>query len=203
MVGETPMTRLPHHRLWRLPDLRLRWLLALGLPVLVAGCQRPTQSLIPPPLFDMQQPADAGPPANALQPAVSRDADHPAMLEDFETFAGSTRILFARNSAELDLAARAILDRQAQWLVLHPEVRASLQGHADELATREQQFALGERRAAAMKFYLTAHGVAADRLLPTSFGKERPAATGSDEASQSRNRRGETVLVGLPATPSR
>ena len=173
-----------------------RALLAFALLGLASGCQRPTQALLPPPLF-----GNGGVPVGAKAEPSPRDIDRPVTLEDFEHYAGSTRVLFARRSAELDARASAILDRQAQWLVLHPDVRASLQGHADELGTREAQFALGERRAVAMKFYLTVHGVAAARLATTSLGKERPAATGTDEASQSRNRRGETILLGLPAVP--
>jgi peptidoglycan-associated lipoprotein len=176
--------------------------LLVGLSVVLASCQRPVQPLRPPPSFEMQGPAPAPLTVqeDEAQSRLLRDHETPATVEDFERYAGTTRVLFARDSAELDAAARAILDRHAQWLNLHPEVRASLQGHADEFGSREHQFALGEKRAAAMKFYLTAQGVAAERLVPTSFGKERPARTGGDEISQSQNRRGETVLVGLPGS---
>lgn len=186
--------------------MRVQWILAsrvlacLALCGALVSCQRPTQPLLPPPLFEFQGP----PPEplatreNSLPAQEIRDVDTPATMEDFERYAGTIRILFSRGSAELTPISRAVLDRQAQWLRAHPDVRASLQGHADELAPREQQFALGERRAAAMKLYLTARGVASQRLFVTSFGRERPIATGSDEASQSQNRRGETVLLGLP-----
>ncbi|WP_217806576.1 OmpA family protein [Novosphingobium sp. B1] len=172
------------------------------MSVLLASCQRPVQPLRPPPSFDMQGPTPAPLKVreDEAQSRLLRDHETPATVEDFERYAGTTRVLFARDSAELDAAARAILDRHAQWLNLYPEVRASLQGHADEFGSREHQFALGEKRAAAMKFYLTAQGVAAERLVPTSFGKEHPARTGGDEISQNQNRRGETVLIGLPAS---
>nr|WP_087574344.1 OmpA family protein [Sphingomonas sp. CDS-1] len=191
--------------------MRVRWIPAahglacLALCGALAACQRPTQPLLPPPLFELQGP----PPEplatreNNLPAQEIRDVETPATIEDFERYAGTIRILFARGSAELTPIARAILDRQAEWLRAHPEVRASLQGHADELAPREQQFALGEKRAATMKFYLTARGVAPQRLFVTSFGREHPIATGSGEASQSQNRRGETVLLGLPGGLSR
>jgi peptidoglycan-associated lipoprotein len=186
--------------------MRARWIrTGRGLACLVlcgalASCQRPTQPLLPPPLFEFQGPSPEplASRENNLPAQGIRDADTPATMEDFERYAGTIRILFGRGSAELTPIARAVLDRQAAWLRAHPDIRASLQGHADELAPREQQFALGEKRAAAMKFYLTARGVAPQRLFVTSFGRERPVATGSDEASQSQNRRGETVLLGLP-----
>lgn len=174
----------------------------LGLSFLLASCQRPAQPLRPPPRFEMQgpmlTPLTVG--EDEAQSRVLHDHETPASVEDFERYAGSTFVLFEQGSAELNPVARAILDRQAQWLNLHPEVRVSLQGHADEFGSREHQFALGEKRAAAMKFHLTVRGVAADRLAPTSLGKERPVRTGHDETSQTQNRRGETVLVGLPGS---
>jgi peptidoglycan-associated lipoprotein len=165
----------------------------------MAACQRPTQRLPPAPIFEMhagqtrEEVREQGPFGPSL-----RDNGGMASIADFERFAGIRRIYFERNRAELTDEARGTLDRQAEWLRQHPDVRASLQGHADALGTREHQIALGEKRAAAMKFYLTAHGVAAERLSTTSFGKQRPAALGLDDASQKLNRRGETVLNGVP-----
>ncbi|OYW88182.1 MAG: hypothetical protein B7Z20_03210, partial [Sphingobium sp. 32-64-5] len=129
-----------------------------------------------------------------LRPSLRDDAT----TDDFERFASFSRIYFERNSARLTEEARKTLDAQAAWLREHPDVRASLQGHADALGTREHQFALGERRATAMKFYLLARGVDPHRLTVTSFGKQRPAVLALDEASQKSNRRGETVLIGTP-----
>jgi len=165
----------------------LRWV-GLGLCGMVAACQRPTQLLPPAPIFEIQ----------TAQGPLPRDNDRAASSEDFGAFAGPTMVYFERGRADLDDAARGVLDRQADWLRHHPEAHASLQGHADALGTRAYQIALGEKRASAMKFYLTARGVAADRLATTSFGKQKPAALGLDEASQKMNRRGETVLIGLP-----
>jgi peptidoglycan-associated lipoprotein len=129
-----------------------------------------------------------------LRPSLRDDAT----TADFDRFAQFSRIYFERNSARLTDEARKTLDAQAEWLREHPDVRASLQGHADMLGTREHQLVLGERRAAAMKFHLTARGVGPERLILTSFGKQRPAAPDLDEASQQSNRRGETVLIGAP-----
>ena len=62
-----------------------------------------------------------------------------------------------------------------------PSVRGSIEGHADERGTREYNLALGERRANAAKRFPDRQGVPAARLTVTSWGKERPVATGSDE----------------------
>lgn len=169
------------------------WLLRLSVLALcgaLAACQRPTQMLPPAPIFGIQGARQSTPEPN---PSALRDD---ATRADFERFAQFSQIYFERNSATLTDAARKTLDAQAEWLREYPEVHASLQGHADLLGTREHQFALGEQRAAAMKFYLVTRGIGPGRLTITSFGKQRPAALSLDEASQKSNRRGETVLVG-------
>lgn len=171
----------------------------LALCAMLAACQRPTQRLPPAPIFEMQT-------AQASTVSGDRDVSGPGLRDeggavstsDAERFSGIRRIYFDRDSADLSDEARGILDRQADWLRQHPDVRASLQGHADAYGTREHQVALGEKRAAAMKFYLAARGVAVGRLSVSSFGKQRPAAVGLDEASQKLNRFGETVLIGVP-----
>ena len=80
-------------------------------------------------------------------------------------------------------------------MMANPAVRASLEGHADERGTREYNMALGERRANAARDYLVSLGVPTARLLVTSWGKEKPVATGSDEAAWAQNRRAVTVVV--------
>ena len=81
------------------------------------------------------------------------------------------------------------------WLARYPGKRVTVEGHADERGTRDYNLALGERRANAAKTYLVGLGVSAERVQTVSFGKERPAALGSDEASWARNRRAVTVTV--------
>jgi peptidoglycan-associated lipoprotein len=71
-----------------------------------------------------------------------------------------------------------------------------MEGHADERGTREYNLALGARRAAAARQYLTSRGVAANRIRTISFGKERPVAVCDDISCWSQNRRSVTVLGG-------
>lgn len=105
-----------------------------------------------------------------------------------------TTVFFDTNSSELSDAARATLRSQAAWLNVHPETIATIEGHTDERGTREYNLALGERRASSVRGYLTALGVPTDRVRKISFGKERPAVPGSDEAAWNQNRRSVTVL---------
>lgn len=68
-----------------------------------------------------------------------------------------------------------------------------LEGHADERGSREYNIGLGERRGNAIKKALLLHGVAGDQLAVLSYGEERPADPGHDEAAWAKNRRVELV----------
>jgi peptidoglycan-associated lipoprotein len=119
----------------------------------------------------------------------------PGSAADFKRSVTSDTVLFALDMYDIDSEARAILDTQVQWLTRYPNVRATIEGHADERGTREYNLALGDRRANAAKNYLAARGISPSRLSVISYGKERPAALGSDEASYAQNRRAVTVVV--------
>ncbi len=86
-----------------------------------------------------------------------------------------------------------LLDAHAAFLRANPSVRITIEGHADERGTPEYNIALGERRANAVKMYLQGKGVSADQLSIVSYGKEKPAVLGHDEAAYAKNRR--AVLV--------
>ena len=66
------------------------------------------------------------------------------------------RVFFDIDSYSLDDEDRATLDAQADWLPRNPNVRVTIEGHADERGTREYNLALGDRRANAAKNYLAA-----------------------------------------------
>ncbi|QKJ47595.1 peptidoglycan-associated lipoprotein Pal [Proteus vulgaris] len=82
-----------------------------------------------------------------------------------------------------------LLDAHAAFLRSNPSVRITVEGHADERGTPEYNIALGERRANAVKMYLQGKGVSADQLSIVSYGKEKPAVLGHDEAAYAKNRR--------------
>lgn len=123
----------------------------------------------------------------------------PRSVEYFNVTVGD-RVFFAFDSSSVDSAARETLVRQAQWLNENPAVNATIEGHADERGTREYNLALGARRAQAARDFLVSQGVAGNRLQVVSYGKERPVALGSDEASWAQNRRAVTVVAGAPTS---
>ena len=116
-------------------------------------------------------------------------------MSDAEKLAqvGNT-VYFGFDSSELAVEAQAILDRQAAFLNVNPTMVVIIEGHADERGTREYNLALGDRRAVAVRDYLLAKGLNAARVRTVSYGKERPAVSGSNEGSWEFNRRAATVL---------
>ena len=116
-------------------------------------------------------------------------------MSDAEKLAqvGNT-VYFGFDSSELAVEAQAILDRQAAFHNVNPTMIVIVEGHADERGTREYNLALGDRRAVAVRDYLLAKGLNASRIRTVSYGKERPAVTGSNEGSWEFNRRAATVL---------
>ena len=163
--------------------------LALAL-ALTAGCGKKQPKDIPPPPMgtegqtDQDQSADGGVGTEVL----------PGSRADFLRSVPSDRIHFETDSYSVDEQDRAILDGQAAWLQRNPNVRVTIEGHADERGTREYNLALGDRRANAAKNYLQGRGIAAGRMTVISWGKERPEAVGSDENAWAQNRRAVTVL---------
>lgn len=126
--------------------------------------------------------------------SLSGAAGNPQSQEYFTAVVGD-RVLFAVDEAVLTPQARQALEGQARWLIDNPNFNARIEGHADEQGTREYNLALGARRAAAVKEFLVARGVADNRLDTVSFGKERPIEICSNEACYARNRRAVTVVL--------
>lgn len=102
-------------------------------------------------------------------------------------------IYFDYDSVNIRDEDRAIISAHASYMAANKGSVAVLEGHGDERGSREYNIALGERRAKAVRQLLLFQG-ATDRQLETvSYGEERPAAQGHDEASWKQNRRVEIV----------
>jgi peptidoglycan-associated lipoprotein len=161
-------------------------LLAASAALALGACAKKAPEALPPAPADTAPPSSTGPVSNAPVPGSQAD---------FLASIASDSVFFDTDSSDIDDQDRATLQSQAQWLLKYPAKRATVEGHCDERGTREYNLALGERRANAAKNYLAALGVDPSRLTVMSYGKERPFALGSDEASWAQNRRAVTVTV--------
>jgi peptidoglycan-associated lipoprotein len=136
----------------------------------------------------------APPPEPAVQPAPSPAAPAPAPAAP----AGSPLkdVFFDFDKATIREDQKAALNANVGWLKANGQRKLTIEGHCDERGTAEYNLGLGERRAKAVKDYLVAAGLPADRIATVSYGKERPFVLGHDESAWKWNRRGQLVITG-------
>ena len=112
-------------------------------------------------------------------------AEHPGMFEP---------VYFAYDSSQVTAGEQTKVEAVSQYLRQNPNTAVIVEGHCDERGSLEYNLSLGERRALAIRAYLTELGIGADRIQTKSLGEEQPVASGHDESAWSQNRRGEFVL---------
>ncbi len=105
-------------------------------------------------------------------------------------------VFFEYDSMKIDAEAKSKLQKQAEmWAASDRKPTLVVEGHCDERGTVEYNLALGAKRAHAAKKELEKFGVPADKIETISYGKERPAVMGNDEAAWALNRRAVTIAV--------
>jgi peptidoglycan-associated lipoprotein len=176
------------------------------LILLAVGCGKKT----PPVPTPMPPPASTQPEAPPPPPVASGRIDDalpvPAQpigedpisnrsLDDLNKDSPLRPAFFVLDSADLDDAARVVVNANADMLRKYPTWVVTIEGHCDERGTAEYNLALGERRAVAVKTYLVSLGISPDRLRTVSYGKEFPFDPGHTEESWSKNRRAQFVIT--------
>ena len=158
------------------------WLVPLILIAALVGCakKQPPQPPAPPPVVEAPP---TPPPAAPPPPEPSTPTTTPVGSGDFQP------AFFDFDSYSLRDDARTALDKDAKLLRDNASINVTIEGHCDERGTAEYNQSLGERRAQAARDYLVAAGISTSRLQVVSYGKERPFASGHDEASWQQNRR--------------
>ena len=131
--------------------------------------------------------------SSSTEPPPASTTVTPGSIADFRQNVGD-RVYFDTDMSSIREDGRNTLAKQAEWLKKYTNYPILIEGKCDERGTREYNLALGERRANAVRQYLVAQGVPADRIKTISYGKERPEVVGSDEGAWARNRVGITNL---------
>jgi peptidoglycan-associated lipoprotein len=111
----------------------------------------------------------------------------------------ATRVVyFDFDSSEITGSGTDVVAAHAKYLASHQGTRVRLEGHTDERGSREYNIGLGERRAQAVRRSLLLQGATDAQISTVSYGAERPAVSGHDEAAWAKNRRVEIVYLALP-----
>lgn len=118
----------------------------------------------------------------------------PGFARDFVIKAGDL-VYFDFDRYEVRSEARSVLDLQASWLTRYPAVRVRIEGNTDERGTREYNFALGARRAGAVRDYLMERGVDGGRIDTVSWGKEKPIDVEAGDKADALNRNARSVVI--------
>lgn len=119
------------------------------------------------------------------------DQDRAALADQTVHFAFDSAAILSKEENKLVIVSEKLKSDAAALLLI--------EGHCDERGTEEYNRALGERRALALREALVRAGIDANRIRTISFGKDKPADTGHDEAAWNKNRRGEFIVCHLKA----
>jgi len=166
---------------------------------LLSGCPK-KHNVIEPPTAGTQVPGSGNVGEGASTSARALDGDASAQGAD-GMGANATGplakkvIYFDFDKSEIKSEYADLVTAHARNLTSHPNLRMKLEGNTDERGTREYNIGLGERRAQAVRRALMLQGVAESQLTTVSFGAERPAVEGDDEAAWAQNRRVELVYT--------
>lgn len=184
--------------------------LALAVAALLGACgssvklnDTPVESRTPSPVTAADGgTAGAGAAAGAVRPVQSAPAaqsqvanvsvGQPDAKSGAALPAGIPRVVyFDFDSFALRDDAKPTVEAHAKALAANRARKLVIEGHTDERGGREYNLALGQKRAEAVARSMVLLGVADSQLEAVSFGKERPAVQGSDEAAWAKNRRAE------------
>ena len=157
-----------------------------GALVVTAACGKKQ----PPPA-----PAPQPPPPPPPAPPTEDQLFASMTLEQLNAQRPLADVFFEYDSAELSDAARASLQKNADWLRRWVSTTITVEGHADSRGTNEYNLALAERRASSVRDYLVSLGVPVTRISIVSKGEEQPFCTEDVESCWSQNRRGHFIFT--------
>lgn len=180
--------------------MRLGFCGLIAASLLLAACSSSKQPDLPPAAPAEQQPdlpPDA-PPAepSVQQPAVPNTGGVGAAAGSEQEFMLNVgrRVFFTQGSAALDGTARATIRSQVKWLQSNPQWKAKVQGFADDPGTEDQQKALSQKRADAVRNDMISQGLAASRVWAKGYGRDRLVGDCAELECKAQNRRAVTNL---------
>jgi len=184
------------------------WMVVPVLLTVMYGCPKKKPATPPTDIPIETQPVTPSTPPptdvpDTPAPVVEDPVEDPLMSADMQVVNDELRrrgfspdIYFNLDDSTLSDESRERLARNAELLRAQPQFQVTIEGHADERGTNEYNLALGERRANAVRDYMSSLGVDGGRMRTLSYGEERPVCTDNDESCWSQNRRGHLIITG-------
>ena len=182
-------------------------ILALALLMSFAaacGKKRPPVAAAPaPPPAAAPAPAPPPPPPQRVEerlpvpqePRLADDEIGGRSLDDLNRDSPFKPVFFGLDESDLDEEAQKVAQQNAQIMKKYSTWIITIEGHCDERGTAEYNLALGERRATAVKTYMTSLGISPDRMRIVSYGKEFPFDPAHTDAAWAKNRRAHFVIT--------
>ena len=175
--------------------------IAVGIIAVVAlgACKKKPPAVAPTPQPTAtpvaNTPAPPPPEAcdSACRAAAADDAKRRAIAD--ATAKLTATVYFDLDASDITDESRSKLDAKVPVLTQNTAIKIRISGHTDSRGSDEYNLALGQRRAAAAKRYLTDRGIDGGRIEIVSFGEERPKCTDEAESCWSQNRRDEFEIT--------
>jgi len=164
--------------------------LVLAAAALMSACSTPKEE-VKAPVAEAPAPAPVKvEEPRTVTPVVAPEVD---ALNDPKGMLVKRSVYFDFDSYAIKSEFDPLLSAHAKYLSSHTARKILVQGNTDERGGREYNLALGQKRALAVTKSMSALGVAGGQMEAVSLGKEKPKATGHDEASWAENRRADIV----------
>jgi peptidoglycan-associated lipoprotein len=136
----------------------------------------------------MEQPVSRGPSSSTVATVTV-----PPYLDPTNPISKERSVYFGFDDFSIRKDYVGLIQLQGDYLESKPSVSIKIEGNADERGSPEYNLALGQRRAEAVLKALEIYGVKDAQMEAISWGKERPKASGHDEAAWAQNRRADLV----------
>jgi len=136
-----------------------------------------------------QVPVIAHTPTATSAPAAEKTAVPAASSNGYAELPGLADVRFRPGQVTVVKADFKTLDGVLRWVKEHPGSAVMIEGHSDDLGSREENLTVGEKRATAVMRYLISKGLQPGRISAISYGSERPVCAEKTDACRAKNRR--------------
>jgi peptidoglycan-associated lipoprotein len=145
------------------------------------------------PVVEKTPVAQAAPPADTSRDVRPVETGTVDPLNDPKGVLANRSVYFDFDSYAVRDDGKPVVENHSAYLTKNKQRKVLIQGNTDERGGTEYNLALGQKRAEAVRKAMGALGVSDSQMEAVSLGKEKPKATGSNEAAWAENRRADIV----------